>query len=148
VRNLVIEAEISRERVPLRNAYRAPGQRARVRALGNVERTLAGGVIMCEWDCHDADTTSTLCHVICSQHHLPYRTECCGTHVQHGCDSMVRQHGIGFSGACLGITLPYARNQPAVSLSTLICSCQPALLTVTEQAPAFPGEPVMPLISC
>ena len=37
VRLVTLEAEVSRERVPLRNAYLSPGQRARVRVLGGGE---------------------------------------------------------------------------------------------------------------
>ena len=37
VKLVTLEAEVSRERVPLRNAYLSPGQRARVRVLGGGE---------------------------------------------------------------------------------------------------------------
>ena len=37
VRLVTLEAEVSRERIPLRNAYLSPGQRARVRVLGGGE---------------------------------------------------------------------------------------------------------------
>lgn len=37
VKLVTVEAEVSRERVPLRNAYLTPGQRARVRVLGGGE---------------------------------------------------------------------------------------------------------------
>lgn len=40
-RNVVLEIEVSRERVPLRNAYKCVGQRATVRVAGGFERSLA-----------------------------------------------------------------------------------------------------------
>lgn len=42
VRVVVIEAEVSRERVPLRNAYKSAGQRACVRINSGVEHELTG----------------------------------------------------------------------------------------------------------
>lgn len=43
VRHVVLECEIGRERVPLRNAYKAVGQRASVRVNSGVEYNLTGG---------------------------------------------------------------------------------------------------------
>ena len=43
---VVLEAEISREQVPLRNAYRHVGQKASVRVNSGVEYTVPGG--MCQ----------------------------------------------------------------------------------------------------
>lgn len=43
VRHVVLECEIGRERVPLRNAYKAVGQRALVRVKSGVEYNLTGG---------------------------------------------------------------------------------------------------------
>jgi len=40
MRNVVLEVEISREKVPLRNAHKAVGQRASVRAFNEPERSL------------------------------------------------------------------------------------------------------------
>lgn len=40
MRNVVLQVEISRERVPIRNAYKAVGQRARLRVGAGVERLL------------------------------------------------------------------------------------------------------------
>jgi hypothetical protein len=42
LRNIVVLAEISRERVPLRNAYKAPGQKAPIRLVGGQEYQLTG----------------------------------------------------------------------------------------------------------
>lgn len=42
-REVVLEVEISRERVPLRNAYRHIGQTASVRVNGGVELEVSGG---------------------------------------------------------------------------------------------------------
>ena len=42
LREIILEAEISREKVPLRNGYRHIGQRARVRVNGGSEIDLAG----------------------------------------------------------------------------------------------------------
>ncbi|KAJ9530114.1 hypothetical protein QJQ45_023373, partial [Haematococcus lacustris] len=42
LRELALEVEISRERVPLRNAYRGVGQRASLRVVGNLDRQLTG----------------------------------------------------------------------------------------------------------
>jgi hypothetical protein len=41
-KEVVLEVEISRERVPLRNAYKAAGQRASIRVNSGVEYTLPG----------------------------------------------------------------------------------------------------------
>jgi len=46
LRNIVVLAEISRELVPLRNAYKAPGQRASIRLVGGQEYQLAGGRVL------------------------------------------------------------------------------------------------------
>lgn len=43
LRNVVLRCEISRERVPLRNAYKHANQRASVRVNGGVEFSLTGG---------------------------------------------------------------------------------------------------------
>lgn len=42
LRTVVLQCEISRERVPLRNAYKHAGQRANVRVNGGVEHALTG----------------------------------------------------------------------------------------------------------
>jgi hypothetical protein len=44
---VVLEAEVSRDIVPLRNAYRHVGQRARVRVNGGIEYSLPGGQALC-----------------------------------------------------------------------------------------------------
>lgn len=44
LRNVVLRCEISRERVPLRNAYKHANQRASVRVNGGVEFSLTGGL--------------------------------------------------------------------------------------------------------
>ncbi len=44
-RTVVLQCEISRERVPLRNAYKHANQRALVRVNGGAERSLAGEVL-------------------------------------------------------------------------------------------------------
>ena len=43
---VVLEAEISREQVPLRNAYRHVGQKASVRVNSGVEYTVPGKVLL------------------------------------------------------------------------------------------------------
>ena len=43
LRNVVLCCEISRERVPLRNAFKHANQRASVRVNGGVESSLTGG---------------------------------------------------------------------------------------------------------
>ena len=52
LRTVVVEAEISREKVPLRNAYMHVGQKASVRVNSGPARELTGAVVFtCQYAC-------------------------------------------------------------------------------------------------
>ena len=94
---MVLEAEISREQVPLRNAYRHVGQKASVRVNSGVEYTVPGedlpGFDCPTWLSREhtvAEDSQTLQYDACEHHVKAYVIPClaqlaeCHCHVPFG----------------------------------------------------------------